>query len=103
MTEIDTQVMILPGACLNLPADRAAMRQQTHDGLHQLASAAGVRPGPVTWRFWEGRDECMAVMRAAYADDDRPIKTFGLDQFEAFFEENPDNCVLIIASCEVQR
>ena len=93
---------ILPIAGLNRSAERAAMRQRTHDDLLAMIGADR-RRGPVTWHSWYGKEACTAALRAAYEDDDRPIKTFGLDQFEAFFEQHPTDCVLIIATCEVAR
>src|SRR4051794_13132725 len=101
MSETDTtEVHILPIAGLNTRAQRTYMMRRTHDGLVAMVGDAPNR-GPVQRRSWYGQEACTAAMRAAYADDDRPIKTFGLDQFEAFFEQHPADCVLIIASCEV--
>lgn len=95
----DDEVAIMPGACCNTPEQVATMRQQTHDGL--LDVVRGRRHGPVQWREWHGREACTTTLRALYADDPRPVKAFGLDQFEAFFTEYPADCVLVVASVKV--
>lgn len=101
MSDTDTtEVIILPIAGLNRPITKREMRERTHRDLVKMVGDRN--RGPVTWLSWYGKQACTTALRAAYADDTRPIKAFGLDQFEAFFEEHPLDCCLIIASCEVR-
>jgi hypothetical protein len=99
---VEPEVLIMPGACLNNPDAITAMHKQTHDGIVELTPNVRWR-GPVRWEHWHGRTASASALHTFYADDDRPVTPFGLDQFDAFFDEHPDSCVLIIASAEVVR
>ena len=90
----------MPGACIDDPDEIAAMRRQTHDALIDLTRSAK-RRGPIAWREVRGGGLCTTTLRALYADDDRPVTRDGLDLFEAFFREFPDDCVLIVATADV--
>lgn len=97
----NTAHALLPGVCGNDPVSMQAAMRQLHDQL--IARTGAARRSAVSWRRVFGRSDGHRALDALYppglsqtrltVDARRQLLTY-LDMF-------PDQCVLIIASCEV--
>jgi len=95
----DGEMLIQPAACLNQPDEIENAQRLTGAGVLELAGHR--RCGPVEWRHFHGADTCREMLHGLFAGDERPIVGPSLDQFDAFFAEYPDDCVLVVAGCPV--
>lgn len=100
-SEEDTEYLMMPGATLCNDASLEEMKQQTHDGVIELAGER--RISGVQWTIWRGRRDCHKMLGDLYGGiAELPRYTAGLDQFRAFFDAHPLDCALVVAFVEAR-
>lgn len=89
-----------PAGCTSDPAAIEHAKKLTHDGL--IRAAGHRRRSGIRWHIIRGRALCLKFVEEEYGDTDLDATHLArLDQLRAFAGEHPDDCVLVVAECEI--